>query len=67
MSDAKVKYDPQVDILRIKLASAPIEESEQIGSGLIVDYDAAGNIVGIELLDASLVIAAREQMAEMSK
>lgn len=67
MSDVKVKYDPQVDVLRIRLSAAPIEESEQIDTGLIVDYDAEGNVVGIELLDASLVIAARERMAEISK
>jgi uncharacterized protein YuzE len=51
-----IKYDAQGDILRIRLTHARIEESEEIQPGLIVDYDAAGNIVGLELLDASDIV-----------
>jgi uncharacterized protein YuzE len=53
MSDVKVKYDPHVDVLRIRFASTPIEESEQVEPGIIVDYDEQGNVVGVEILDAS--------------
>ena len=49
----KVTYDPSVDVLRIVLSSAPIEESDEDKPGVILDYDAAGNIVGIEVLAAS--------------
>lgn len=50
----KVIYDPEVDILRIILNSTPIEESDEEKPGIILDYDKDGNIVGLEILDASL-------------
>ncbi len=50
----KVTYDPEVDVLRILLSSAPVEESDESKPGVILDYDKAGNVVGMEVLDASL-------------
>ena len=49
----KVIYDPQVDILRILFNNKPIEESDEDKPGIILDYDADGGIVGLEILDAS--------------
>ena len=49
----KVIYDPEVDVLRILFSSAPIEESDEDKPGVILDYDKGGNIVGMEILDAS--------------
>lgn len=49
----KVIYDPDVDVLRIILSSAPIEESDEEKPGMILDYDKDGNVVGLEILDAS--------------
>ncbi len=49
----KVTYDPEVDVLRILLRNAPIEESDEEKPGVILDYDKDGNIVGLEILDAS--------------
>lgn len=49
----KVVYDPEVDVLRILFSHAPIEESDEDKPGVILDYDSAGNIVGMEILDAS--------------
>ena len=49
----KVTYDPHVDVLRILLSSAPIEESDEDKPGVILDYDKDGNVVGLEILDAS--------------
>jgi len=49
----KVKYDPEVDVLSIVLSDAPVEESDEDKPGVILDYDKAGNIVGVEILDAS--------------
>lgn len=49
----KVTYDPDVDILRIELSRTAIEESDEDKPGIILDYDADGNVVGIEILDAS--------------
>ena len=49
----KVKYDPDVDVLRIALSDAPVEESDEEKPGLILDYDVHDNVVGLEILDAS--------------
>ena len=49
----RVIYDPEVDVLRILLNDAPIEESDEDKPGVILDYDKDGNIVGLEILDAS--------------
>lgn len=49
----KVTYDPEVDVLRIVLSNAPIEESDEGKPGVILDYDREGNVVGLEILNAS--------------
>jgi len=49
----KAKYDAEVDVLTITWHNAPIEESESISPGVIIDYDQAGNVIGIEILNAS--------------
>jgi uncharacterized protein YuzE len=54
--DHNMSYDPQVDILTIRLTLEPIEQSEQITPSIIVDYNAAGEIIGIEILDISAFI-----------
>jgi uncharacterized protein YuzE len=49
----RITYDPEVDILRIIFSNAPIEESDEDKPGVIIDYDKGGNVVGMEILDAS--------------
>ena len=49
----KVTYDQKVDILRIILNDSAIDESDEDKPGVIIDYDDAGGIVGLEILDAS--------------
>ena len=49
----KLTYDPSSDTLTIELREAPITESDESRPGLILDYGADGEIVGIEILDAS--------------
>lgn len=49
----KVTYDIEVDVMRILFRDVPIEESNEDELGIIIDYDSDGNIVGIEILDAS--------------
>jgi uncharacterized protein YuzE len=53
MNAEKVKYDAQTDILVLRLSDKPIIESVEIEPGVIVDYDANGQVVAVELLDAS--------------
>jgi uncharacterized protein YuzE len=49
----KVIYDPEVDVLRIILNSAAVAESDEDKPGVILDYDRDGNVVGLEILNAS--------------
>ena len=49
----KAKYDSEVDVLRINWSEAEIEESDSVNPGVILDYDSQGNVIGIEILNAS--------------
>ncbi|MEJ5240634.1 MAG: DUF2283 domain-containing protein [Anaerolineales bacterium] len=49
----KIIYDQEADILTILLADTPIAESDEDKPGVILDYDAQGNLVSLEILDAS--------------
>lgn len=49
----KIIYDPEGDVLRIFFNNTPIEESDEDKPGVIIDYDKDGNVVGMEILDAS--------------
>lgn len=52
----KILYDPEVDVLRIVFNDLPVEESDEEKPGLILDYDKNGNIVGVEILNASKLV-----------
>lgn len=49
----KVTYDPEVDMLRILFRDVPVEESDDDKPGVILDYDKDGNVVGLDVLNAS--------------
>ncbi len=49
----RVTYDPEVDVLRILFNNEPIEESDTIKPGVVLDFDKGGNIVAMEILYAS--------------
>jgi uncharacterized protein YuzE len=46
-------HDPTVDVLRIVLSTAPIEECDEEKPGMSLDRDKDGSVVGFELLDVS--------------
>lgn len=49
----KVTYDKAADILTLLLRDTPVAESDEDKPGVILDYDDEGNLVSIEILDAS--------------
>jgi uncharacterized protein YuzE len=49
----KIKYDKEVDVINIQFSDAEIVETDEDKAGVIIDYDINGNIVEIELLNAS--------------
>jgi len=50
----KVRYDRKTDTLSMVLRdNAPVVESDEDKPGVILDYDKDGNLVSLEILDAS--------------
>ena len=49
----KLHYYPETDDLYIELTSAPGAETREIVEGLVVDFDARGNVVGFDIDHAS--------------
>ena len=46
----KLEYDSVADAAYIKLNDAEVVNSEEVRSGVVVDYDAQDRVVGIEIL-----------------
>ncbi len=49
----RLTIDPQADALYLRLTDSRIEGSEQVAAGVVLDYDAQDNVVGIEMLHLS--------------
>lgn len=49
----RVRVDHAADAVYVNLTDRLIKESEEVAAGIVVDYDEAGRIVGVEILDAS--------------
>jgi len=49
----KLKYYPETDSLYIDLCVKTSVESKEVSKGIVLDYDADGNLVGIDIDNAS--------------
>ena len=49
----RVNYDQATDTLIVVLRDVPVAESDEDKQGVILDYDEHGNLVSLEVLDAS--------------
>ena len=56
----KLSYYPDTDSLYIDLSERPSVESREISEGIVLDYDEAGHLVGIDIDNASLKVALKE-------
>ena len=50
-------YDKKKDALYMRFSEKPYGKSDEVDKGVIFDYDRGGNVIGIEILDASKKIA----------
>ena len=48
-----IEYDPAVDALYVRLRDRIIIESEEVQPGIVLDFDEGGQVVGVEVLNAS--------------
>jgi len=60
----KLNYYPDTDSLYITLSSAPSADSTEVTEGVVLDFDAAGRLVGIDIDNASHKLDLREVVTE---
>jgi uncharacterized protein YuzE len=59
----KVTYDTRTDTLTFLLRDgAPVAESDEDKPGVILDYDIEGNLVAVEILDASMRVSEAQRV-----
>jgi uncharacterized protein YuzE len=56
----KLNYYPETDTLYIDLSEKSSVESREISEGVVLDYDAEGNLVGIDIDNASSKVQLKE-------
>jgi uncharacterized protein YuzE len=56
----KLNYYPETDSLYIDLSEKSSVESREISDGVVLDYDAEGNLVGIDIDNASTKVQLKE-------
>ncbi len=58
----KLNYYPDTDSLYIDLSHGTSVDSREISEGVILDYDESGNVVGIDIDNASSKVELHELM-----
>ncbi len=53
----RLKVDRENDALYFRLDESAIVESEEVQPGVVLDFNAEGNVVGIEMLNLSTRVA----------
>jgi uncharacterized protein YuzE len=53
----KLNYHADTDSLYIDLSERPSAESREVSEGVVLDYDAEGNLVAIDIDNASRKVA----------
>jgi uncharacterized protein YuzE len=56
----KLNYYPDTNSLYIDLSEKPSVETREISEGVELDYDASGNLVGIDIDNASSKVQLKE-------
>jgi uncharacterized protein YuzE len=56
----RIAYYPDTDSLYIDLTAKPSAESREVSPGVVLDYDADGNLAGIDIDDASKKLDLKE-------
>jgi uncharacterized protein YuzE len=59
----KITYDPDADAITIRFNDAGVRESDEITPNVIADFGEDGEVVGIEILSASRLVADPRQIS----
>ncbi|MEA5452924.1 DUF2283 domain-containing protein [Leptolyngbya sp. CCNP1308] len=52
----KFHYYPETDSLYISLLDQPSADSQEVADGIVLDFDAEGHLVGLDIDHASQVV-----------
>jgi len=52
----KISYDPKHDVLYLKFSEGKVVDTIEVVEGVLIDYGENGEIVGIEMINASALI-----------
>ncbi len=58
----KIKYDEEANVIYVRFKEGEIAESDKIKEGLIIDYDAKGNPLAIEILNAKDILSDKPEI-----
>jgi len=56
----KISYYPETDSMYIDLSAKDSSESKEVSPGVVIDYGADGNIVGIDIDNATKKLDLKE-------
>jgi uncharacterized protein YuzE len=59
----KIEYDPKADAIYIRLSSGKIVDSDEVWPNVLLDTDADGRVLGMEMLEVSKLTDKPNEMA----
>jgi uncharacterized protein YuzE len=54
----KITYDPNYDVMYLKFCDGKIVDTVEVEANILIDYGPQGEIMGIEIIDASTLTKA---------
>jgi uncharacterized protein YuzE len=61
----KLEYDPDVDAAYVRFRKALVASTEEVAPGVLLDLAEDGRAIGVELLDASVILGGRPLSIEL--
>jgi len=57
----KIEYDQKADAMYIRLAAGTVAESDEVRPGVVLDFDAAGRVLGLKCWTSASVQTTHER------
>jgi uncharacterized protein YuzE len=54
----KISYDPKYDVMYLKFSDGRITDTVEVAANILIDYGEQGEIMGIEIMEASTLMKA---------